>query len=267
LKQFSLLFVFIFSQDEFMFAVAKEQSEQEAAETSDSASQVGDSAVSRHVVCSISRAETGIDVRAPPRSCSWVCCFPHRHAAARRDYETTQNAFELKKERERLENMLGIVASLRHASLEVGANSHRSLSPSLAVSHASHRQYYSGTLLKQRNVQPIVTVRGADRAFLCYPVGDDKVLVFYVDAAFDVPLRSNPLTASTNSNELSSSNDNSTAAPPTPDHDDEVEADEMTKICADLHQLLIGVKFSSLAASSSASSSAVSSSSSSKAKS
>jgi hypothetical protein len=110
-----------------------------------------------------------------------------------------------------------------------------------------------GTLLKQRNVQPIVTVRGAERSFLCYPVGDDKLLVFYVDAAFEVPLRTNPLSVSTNSNELSSSNDNAaTAAEP----DDEVEADEMTKICADLHQLLIGVKFAATTSASSSSSTA-----------
>lgn len=168
--------------------------------------------------------------------------------------------------------MLGIVASLRHASLEVGA--------SLGCAQVAHPGFVLmfsscfisvGTLLKQRNVQPIVTVRGADRAFLCYPVGDDKVLVFYVDAAFDVPLRSStiPLNASANSNELSSSTDNSNATAAAAasgaagaDPDDEVEADEMTKICADLHQLLIGVKFSSLAASSSAASSAVASSSS-----
>lgn len=112
--------------------------------------------------------------------------------------------------------------------------------------------FHIGALLKQRNVQPIVTVRGAERSFLCYPVGDDKLLVFYVDAAFEVPLRTNPLTVSTNSNELSSSNDNAAAVEP----DDEVEADEMTKICADLHQLLIGVKFATTTSASSSSSSA-----------
>lgn len=34
-----------------------------------------------------------------------------------------------------------------------------------------------------------VTVRGATHAFLCYPVGDDKLLVLYIDVAFDEPLR------------------------------------------------------------------------------
>lgn len=165
-----------------------------------------------------------------------------------REYETTQNAFELKKERDRLENMLGIVASLRHASLEVGMFAFR-------FDIFLYSYFFSiGTLLKQRNVQPIVTVRGAERSFLCYPVGDDKLLVFYVDAAFEVPLRTNPLSVSTSSNELSASNDNAATAAAEPD--DEVEADEMTKICADLHQLLIGVKFAATTSASSSSSTA-----------
>jgi len=130
------------------------------------------------------------------------------------DYESTKSAFELKKERERLESMLGIVASLRHAALDVG------------------------TLLKQRNVQPIVTVRGSSHSFVCYPVGDDKLLLFYIDAPFDTPLRveSTSTPSTTASTATATSEDG-------PLRDDEIEADEMTHICTDLQQLLVGVKF------------------------
>ena len=62
------------------------------------------------------------------------------------DYATSKSALELKKQKEQLESMLGVVAGLRHAALDFG------------------------TLLKQRNVQPRVTVRGADNAFVCHPV-------------------------------------------------------------------------------------------------
>ena len=94
--------------------------------------------------------------------------------------------------------------------------------------------------MKQRNVQPIVTVRGSKRSFVCYPVGDDKLLLFYVEAPFDHSLRSASVTTSTDS--LAASSSNAADVPDSPLRDDEVEADEMTKICADLQQLLVGVK-------------------------
>jgi hypothetical protein len=99
-----------------MFTNGQEQSEQKDSETNNDATQGSDSTISRCIICSINRAKTRIDVRPEGsrsgRSDGGFSIY--------REYETTQNAFELKKERDRLENMLGIVASLRHASLEVG---------------------------------------------------------------------------------------------------------------------------------------------------
>lgn len=40
--------------------------------------------------------------------------------ASRSDFEAPSSTFDMLKERARLDNMLGIVASLRHAGLEVG---------------------------------------------------------------------------------------------------------------------------------------------------
>ena len=168
------------------------------------------------------------------------------------------------KERERLSNMLGIVASLRHAGLEVGKPVRKKpVLPPLSDSPYSPLLSSPGSLLKQRNVQPIVTVRGALRSFLCYPVGDDKLLLFYVNAPLGDSLRvsnastSAPLTVSTDSSttrdelETSSSpsldgsgmrsNSNSSSN----DIGDEVEVDDMSRICTELQQLLMGVKFES----------------------
>lgn len=100
-----------------MFTNGQEQSEQKASETNNGATQGSDSTISRCIICSISRAKTRVDVSIE-QALFWHCVDESIHPY--REYETTQNAFELKKERDRLENMLGIVASLRHASLEVG---------------------------------------------------------------------------------------------------------------------------------------------------
>mmetsp|Transcript_11748 Transcript_11748/g.19580 ORF Transcript_11748/g.19580 Transcript_11748/m.19580 type:complete len:153 (+) Transcript_11748:71-529(+) len=88
------------------------------------------------------------------------------------DYYTTRSTFDLKKQRASLDNMFSILSGLRHSVLDFGV------------------------LLKQKNIQPIVTVRGAHHSFLCYPVGNDKLLAFYVDVELDQPLNAKKIVES-----------------------------------------------------------------------
>ena len=96
-------------------------------------------------------------------------------------------------------------------------------------------------------MQPIVTIRGAEHAFVCYPVGDDKLLAFFVDnMPLDAPLLHDPAAGGKQS--ASEREDSDAFDDPLnlkaqqKDGADEDEHVDMTRICMQINQLMQGIK-------------------------